>query len=482
VSGTQRIPISFGFQSRPGRYGQDGTVRVINAMPEEAGDEGKKKLIHYAIDGLRTQVTLPVGPIRAVLAVNQYLLVCAAYNVYRVAADWTYELIGYVDTLGYAKFVRGRRETDSQVVLISGGRAYIITGTATYEGLAIAELDDPDLPQVNSVTHIDGYFTFGIADSTAGRFFLTAQDDASQVAALDYATAESNPDPMVTVFRRKGELWLFGSESLEIWTNSGNELFPFERLPGATIDRGCKSGPSVVLLDEKVIWISDDGTVVLATGYAGERISTHSVERSITAEPDKSAIQAEVITKNGHSLYILSGTTFTWVYNLTTKLWHERKSLGLERWRGGPICEWRDQTVVGDIVNGKLYTVDPTYADEGDQQIVMLLRGPILHNFPNDVQYFDLCLDIVRGVGVVSGDDEDTNPRALLRYSDDGGATWSNERTGELGQTSKTGNQIKFPPMGQASDIGRVVELSISAGVMRALMGATAKIRSIPRR
>lgn len=513
-----RIPISFGFQSRPGRYGQDGSCRIVNAYTEESGEEGKRKLQTYAIDGLRPKVVLPQGPVRAVLPIGNYLLVLSGYTVYRVASNWTYETVGIVDALGPAQFLRGRRTVNPQVACIAAGVVYIITGNAAFDVPTMSRMDDPDLPAVSFGTFINGYGIFGIADGSSGRFFVSALDDLSSVAALDYAVAESDPDRLIRPFRRRGELWLMGESSIEVWGRTSNAAFPFEPLPGAAFDRGCLSGYSVAMLEEMVTWVADDGTVRAAKGYAGERISHHAVERSIADEPSKPTISGMTITKEGHSFYVLSGTNFTWTYDHTTKLWHERESYRKPRWRGSVSCNWNGLTVVGDYETGVLYVSDPEYQQEGTDPIVMLMRGPILYDYPSSLQFHDMRLDVITGVGLPSGvggfsgdpvtaDSEewtadsteltadvtaiggvpaasahDTNPHAMLRYSDDGGSTWSNQKRGELGRIGKKGKHLKFKRMGQADAQGRIVELSVSAAVARALLGASAKVRRIKAR
>lgn len=482
MAGTRRVPISFGFQSRPGRYGQDGTNRIINVIPEEAGDEGKQKLQHYVIDGLRPVLTLPTGPVRAMFPAGGYLFVLAGLKIYRVSSNWGYVEVGVVDSADRAYMARNRRQTNPQIVLVTGGAAYVIESTTTFETTTVTKIADPDLPPPTSVTFVDGYFVYGIDDQVAGRFFISGLDEAGTISALDFATAETDPDRLVRVFRRKGELWLMGENTIEVWSNNGDALFPFIRLPGVAIDRGCKIGASVALLEEMVVWVADDGTVRAAKGYQGERISHHGVERSISKEPDKQSISAMTITKEGHSLYVLSGSTFTWVYDHTTQLWHERESYRKPRWRGETSVIWNDQTIVGNFETGDLYVSDPDYNKEGADPIVMLMRGPIQHDFPNHIQYFDIQLDVISGVGTESGTDDDVDPHAMVRYSDDGGKTWSSQRRGKLGKIGETDTKLKFSRLGQSSDKGRVVEFSISAGVARAMLGATAKVRRISAR
>lgn len=484
----RRIPVSFGFQSRPGKLGPDGTNRIINAYSEEAGEEGKQKLIQYAIEGLRPVTTLSDGPVRAGLTAGNFLFVLAGRTLFRVDKNWNWAAIGTVNVAGPTFMARNRREVDPEIVVTTGGDAWLLKTSPDFNPLTFEKINDPDLPRVSATTFLDGFFIYSIDDLTSGRFMLSGVDDGGTINPVDFATAESDPDRLRRPFRRKGELWLMGEKTIEVWSNNADPSFPFIRLPGVAIDRGCLSGPSVALLEEMVIWVADDKTVRAAESYRGQRISHHAVERAIEAEPNKESISALTITYEGHSLYCLSGSTFTWVYDHTTSAatgrptWHERKSFRKQRWRGEVAVTFNNHTVVGDFETGDLYVVDPEHGFEGADPIVMLMRGPIQHDFPNAVQFFDLALDIVPGVGKLAGSTDDVDPHAMCRYSDDGGMTWSNQRRGSIGKRGESRKRIKFGRLGQSSSQGRVMEFSISAGVARAFLGANAKVRRIAQR
>ena len=69
----------------------------------------------------------------------------------------------------------------------------------------------------------------------------------------------------------------------------------------------------------------------------------------------------------------------TWVYDLSTQLWHERAWMdtngALHRHRANCVAYAYGITVCGDWQNGKLYNWDlHTYTD--DEAPIMRLRGP----------------------------------------------------------------------------------------------------------
>jgi hypothetical protein len=66
-----------------------------------------------------------------------------------------------------------------------------------------------------------------------------------------------------------------------------------------------------------------------------------------------------------------------------------------------------------------------------------------------------------------------TNPKAMLRWSNDGGSTWSNEHWTSIGQLGKYKNRAIWRRLGMARD--RVFEVSISDPVNAVIVSANLK-------
>lgn len=118
------------------------------------------------------------------------------------------------------------------------------------------------------------------------------------------------------------------------------------------------------------------------------------------------------------------------------------------------------QGVLGSYLDGNLYAFNPaTYTDNGTpRKWVRRWRG-LPTTTMKAVRYSHLVIDMETGAGVpVSAD-----PQLVLRWSDDGGHSWSSERyrpAGKLGQTKIT---IKFNRLGSTRRFAgsdRIFELS----------------------
>jgi hypothetical protein len=346
------------------------------------------------------------------------------------------------------------------------------------------------------------------------------------------------------------EVWAFGTNSIEVWYDSGATDFPLQRIQGAFNELGCAAPYSIAKMDNGLFWLGRDrrgqGIVYRANGYQGQRISTHAVEWQIQQYSDMSDAIAYTYQQDGHSFYVLIFPTAntTWVYDAATQAWHERAGFAdgaFTRHRSNCQMAFNNKIVVGDFQNGNIYAFDlDVYADNG--QIQKWLRTwralPTGQNNLKRTAHHSLQLDCETGVGLnlypgndsenidtesglnlvaqyvqtylatQSGDTLTTeagdgfepigqyelsdtditgynlitnpylaspgyNPEAMLRWSDDGGHTWSNEHWSPLGRIGAYGHRTFWRRLGMTLKLrDRVYELSMTDPVKVAIMGA----------
>jgi hypothetical protein len=135
---------------------------------------------------------------------------------------------------------------------------------------------------------------------------------------------------------------------------------------------------------------------------------------------------------------------------------------------------FNNKIIVGDYENGNLYAFNPdVYADNG--QIQKWLRTwralPPGQNNLRRTAHHAMQIDIESGVGLNLG--QGSNPEVMLRWSDDGGHTWSNEHISEVGKIGEFYRRVWFRRLGMTLKLrDRVYELSMTDPVKTAIMGA----------
>lgn len=454
--------------------------RCVNLYPE-MDQTGKNVFALYGTPGLTLKVTVGSGPIRALYAGETYLYAVSGNTVYYIDTSWVATALS--GTLNTSTGTVAIDENTTQLILADGGDIY----TSTLPTGAITAVSDPDVPASPSrVTVLDGY---AITDNVGtGKFYISSVNDATAWDALDFATAEGAPDDILSVLADHRELWLFGVKTTEVWYNSGNSDFPFERIQGAFIEQGCAAKHSVAKMDNAVFWLSGsdrgDCIVYKALGYQPKRISTHAVEYAISNYATISDAIGWTYEEEGHAFYVLTFPTgnATWVYDAATELWHERAYMNqatsvLGRHRANAHAYFNRAHAVGDFENGKIYQQDlDVYADNSDY-IKRLRAAPVIADKSdlNTIFHHRLQIDMETGVGLVSGQGSD--PQVIMRYSNDSGHTWSNEiwgsaglYTGGGGNLGEFGRRVIYRRLGRGRN--RVYEVSMTDPVKCVLIGA----------
>lgn len=450
-------PISLALRSNPARHGHAGAARLINAYAEDAGEDAKNGVNIHCVDGLAafSEVDIAEGCRAALILDDNTLYVVIGRGLYKFDQGGSATYIGGIPTAGTVTMARNRADPPV-VAVVSDGLVFYCQNDA------LTQNTDADLPPVNSVTCVDGYFVFMCDD---GRRFASGVD-ATTVDALDYAKAESNPDPGVRIASRGRDVVSFGSRSIEFDQNSGGETWPFSRT--TAVEVGCLAPGSVATLDQTLAWVAHDGTVRRLNGYTPERISTYAVERFISSHANPRTLTACAWSRDGNVFYSLSGENGTWEFNQTTGRWHERQSYGLARWRGAVAVQFGTKIIVGDYASPTLYEMSPTYLDEASAEIVMEVHTPPVHGFPYRLRHNALFLDVVPGVGRATAASHIANPMIMMDYSDDGGATWSTQRTAPLGREGDRLRRVRWNRLGVSRS--RTYRFSVSASVARTLV------------
>lgn len=448
-------------------------ARMVNLFPELIPEGGKEPAFLQRAPGLRLLATVGSGPIRGMTTFGGMLYVVSGNTLYSVTSDYTATALGTVANDGPVSMA----DDGTHLFVACKGPSFVYNvGTN-----AFGQITDPDFPGALTVSYLDGYFVFIEPDSQ--RVWVTSLLDPTSIDPLDFASAEGSPDRLVSSLVDHSEVWLFGTNSIEVWYNSGNSDFPLQRIQGAFNELGCAATFSVAKMDNGLFWLGSDargrGMVYRANGYVGQRISTHAVEWQIQQYENISDAVAYTYQTDGHSFYVLTfpSASATWVYDVATDAWHERAGWynGQQtRQRGHMQTVFNDTVIIGDYQNGNLYAYDAeSYADyDRPQRWVRSWRALTTgKNDLNRTTHHSLQLDCETGDGI-SGD-ETNDPQVCLRWSDDGGHTWSREHWRSMGKVGEYSKRVIWRRLGMTQKLrDRVYEVSGTDPVRIHIMGA----------
>jgi hypothetical protein len=332
-----------------------------------------------------------------------------------------------------------------------------------------------------TVTAVTG-LNFSVSVDTVG---------GTAFSALDFVGKSTSPDPVAGVIAMKGEIWVIGTQTSEVWQNTGAAGFPFQILQGVVIPHGCIAPYSIATQDLSVYWLSQDkqGRCVVLRGhpYQGQRVSTYAIENEFSSYTTVSDAIGWTYQQNGHFFYVLTFPTAnaTWVYDEGMNAWHQRASIqnyangtfvvdgGLYKvpykcsmYCGGSIY-------VGDYA-GNLWQLSTSAYTENGVAIPRIRSFPHLMNNSYRVSYQMFKADMETGTddGTVTNDGTSSAnpPTVQLRWSDNRGKTYNNYVPQSMGALGQYYTDIQWRRLGVARD--RVFEVSWSTPTKTALNGA----------
>ena len=479
-------PIFVGFNEDRSKSGQDDVC--INLYPEfTIGPKGPMSNLLITTPGLTAPlVTIGTGPIRGVyVAANDLMYVVSANQLFSVNQFWTATLLGSIFTgTGPVSFI----DNPTQLLVVDGISGWMWDKAALTLTSVIPNTDtDCTLPNV--AVYQDG---FGLVNSAmSNQIYQSNYNDLSKYATLNgtglgstanNAYIQGNARNVVTMFDMKREVWIFKSDAVEVWINNGNAGFAFVMLQGIFPATGCLAAASVARLDAGLAWLggNDDGgrTVYMSVGYQAKPISTFALGQLFQSFVTVSDAIAYSYQSDRHYFYVLTFPTAnqTWVYDLASEQWHQRAYFlngAFSRERANCHTYYNGTHVVGDYQNGNLYAMsDNVYTDNGTRRKWVRSWRALSDDTPRIPMSFDsLQILLETGITAPSG----TNPQIMLRWSDDGGYTWTGAfqvPAGKIGETAWRAIQNRLGSTKIQTGLDRVWEISGSDPMQIKITGA----------
>jgi hypothetical protein len=390
---------------------------------------------------------------------------------------------------------------------------YILSASQTVASRTLYALNFSIMPST------DGAFSGATSVDIVDNFFVYNRPNTQQFGAsnplspisqgLSFSSKDGAPDNLVSLIVDHREIYLLGETSSEVWVDVGTFPFPFQRIPGTSTQHGIAAKSSVYRLGNSFAYLSRNNRgqamIMQMNGYTPTRISNHAVEQTLLNKYVDDAL-AWTYQQEGHECYVITFPTLdlTWVYDATTTMWHKWlyvDSLNVyHRHRGNCCAVFNGEVLVGDHSNGIVYLLDPeNYTDNGNT-IRRLRRAPHLVTDLQRQYLQELQIQFQPGVGLTGYSQSNfsptnavagigiaglavagtgivqtigANPQAMLRWSNDGGSTWSNEHWTSIGLTGKYNNRAIWRRLGWSRD--RVFEVVVTDPIKAVIISANLK-------
>lgn len=306
----------------------------------------------------------------------------------------------------------------------------------------LAVIDDAGFQangQPEQVVFLDGYFVVTTADKKA---IVSAINDGLNWNALDFFTAEADPDGITAPFVYRNQLYLLGTQTTESFRNIGGAGVPFQRLNGFVLTRGCSAPFSVQQLGSVVYWIGQgENEQPVALAFSGSdpvKISTTAIDNKLS-ELSENALRnmfSWAYSFRGHDFIAFSSGDWAFIYDVATQKWHERESQVIsngvrltKRSRIQTVINAYNELLAGDTEDGRIGRISADVFTEYELPIISFFTTSPLYDLGNSFSLPSIELLCESGVGTPTTPD----PQVRMSISRDG-AVFDNPRTRSMGK------------------------------------------------
>lgn len=330
----------------------------------------------------------------------------------------------------------------NRLIIVAEGIAW------SYDGSTITQINMPLAEEVSSVAYIKGYFVL-VCDRSQ-RFYWLAPGDTDP-DALNFASVESSSDRIIRAIRFLDELWFFGQQTTEIWQVTGNLDAPFAPLGGRLYDKGAANRNCITTTDNTLFWVGNDLTVYRAE-TSPVRISDHTVEE-VLRNAGIDDLRAWAFTHDGHTIYCLRIADLgTYSFDVENANWPRFQSYNEDTWRAHLGTQVTADLIVAiDDQDGSVWRLDSTINTDGDDPMEREITGG-LAVIGKPIKNSSIYLAMATGWAPLDLED----PRILMKFSDDGGNTWSSWIEAKVGLTGQYKDQAIWRQLGSMSAPGRI--------------------------
>jgi hypothetical protein len=338
----------------------------------------------------------------------------------------------------------GLSTNNGAITVTAGGRYFVWTGTALTE-------PTPGVFDGFGGVEFLGDYTI-LTERNDRRFCWSALADATDLPALNFATAEARDDAILRPLVIGGNLWLFKGTSIEIWGATGLAgAAAFQRL--AVVETGLRDFNLLAGAASGAFFVGNDGIVYLTGGTPSlQPISTPAVNEAIARGEPTHALYYE---HRGHKFCVVRfrGRP-AFCYDLATGLWHERAT-----GENGAFDATGAARAFGQWhfcgFNGAIRTASGAATDAGETLFRRAVSVPLSMGGKRFlVPEIEVFADMASGASL------------QMRLSRDVGRTWGTWRAASLGALGRYDNRVVFRSNGQARRLMMELRVTDAADVV----------------
>lgn len=426
-------------------------------ISESEGAATQKALLHTP--GRKIFATLPEGLVPYGFTVNGRTFF-AASNLYELDASGAIVNWGSLGALPTLALPTRLTSNETQLVILNNGDLYVfVLSTNVLTAVNMGQFNGPVL----TIDFSDGYVIAVLQNSHT--FQQSNLEDATTWSGLNVATLSYFPDNITSMICDHREVWFFSAKKTVGYYNSGAGFPVFIPIQGAFLERGAGATFATCQAEELILFLSQDERgymqAFVLPGGNENRVSTHAVELAWQNYKVASDAIGWTYQAEGHGFWVIYFPTAnaTWVYDISQQLWHQRGF-----WIGAAGYYVADRAMchtfnfgkhlVGDWASGNVYDLSNNYFDDFGNVIRGNRRTPTVAAGNKWIYYDQIEFVMETGLEPTTPlKDGDGNPRPaqlILKWSNDGGQTWSNDYFLSVGLVGEYRKRVLKRMLGRA--------------------------------
>jgi hypothetical protein len=376
--------------------------------------------------GLSSLTTVGSGPINGIFSKRGTF----SGDVFAISDDELYRaasLLGTIAGTGVASFAG----SDSEIVVTRG------TVARSYNGTNIADISFPDSANVLKVVFIGSLFVAVRGGSQ--KYYWSDPLDGRTWDALNFASAEREPDQLLDAEVLGDNLWLFGQSTVEPHAHTGVDANdPFTPIEQVTFDKGIMATGCVTRADNGIFFIASNRSVYRIPDF--QRISDNSIEGRILAS---NTARMFPFSHEGHEFVCIRLDTETLAFDCSTQSWCEFQTSG-GQWIAAHAAMVDNTPYFGHQTTSDLMGFDGW--DDMGAELERLFSFAVQLDGPTTINRISFWVNAGH-TPLLSGQGSD--PMLEMRLSNDAGNTFSDWDGDSLGVQGDYRQVPEFRALGQ---------------------------------
>jgi hypothetical protein len=308
----------------------------------------------------------------------------------------------------------------------------------------LSQNTDPDLGTVLDTVWVDGYWM-----TTDGEFLVvTDLGNPLVVNPLKYGSSEVDPDPVVALLKLRNEIYALNRHTIEVFDNVGGDLFPFQRIEGAQIEKGVIGTHGCCVYMENIAFLgsgfNEAPGIYVGANSQTQKISTQEIDMLLLdyTEAQLASVKLESRNDKSHQHLYVHLPNKTLVYDASASqdlgqpVWFILTSslVDYSQYRARNLVWCYDKWLVGDPASNNVGYMTQDISSHYGVKVRWEFSTTILYNEGRGAIITNLEL-----VGLTGSAAYGLDPTINTSYSTDG-QTWSQQKfikAGKQGQRAK---------------------------------------------